>query len=71
MHTGRITVMSEKVRVVLSIEKDVWDEFRKNVKDYPRGVASWVVQRTFSDINLKFEVMGGDRYIDEFFSRKK
>ena len=50
--------MSEKVRVVLSIDKDVWDKFKENVKDYPRGVASWVVQKTFDDINTKFEVMG-------------
>ena len=63
--------MSEKVRVVLSIDKDTWDTFKDNVKDYPRGVASWVVQKTFDDINLKFEVLGSDRYIDEFWSRKK
>jgi hypothetical protein len=63
--------MSEKVRVVLSIEKDTWDEFKNNVKDYPRGVASWLVQKTFDDVNTKFEVMGGDAYIDAFFSRKK
>lgn len=63
--------MSDKVRVVFSIDKKVWDEFRENVKDYPRGVASWVVQKTFDDINTKFEVMGGDSYIDAFFSRKK
>ncbi len=71
MHTERTTIMSKKVRVVLSIEKDVWDEFKENVKDYPRGIASWVVQKTFEDINLKFEVLGSDDYIDAFFSRKK
>ena len=63
--------MSEKVRVVLSIDKDTWDTFKENVKDYPRGLASWVVQRTFEDINLKFEVLGKDDYIEAFFSRKK
>lgn len=63
--------MSEKVRVVLSIDKDIWDTFKENVKDYPRGIASWVVQKTFDDINTKFDVMGGDDYIDAFFSRKK
>jgi hypothetical protein len=63
--------MSNKVRVVLSIDKDTWDTFKENMKDYPRGVASWLVQKTFDDVNLKFEVMGGDAYIDAIFSRKK
>ncbi len=63
--------MSEKVRVVLSIEKEVWEEFKENVKDYPKGIASWVVQRTFEDINLKYDAMGKDDYLEAFFSRKK
>lgn len=63
--------MADKVRVVLSIDKDVWEQFKENVKDYPRGLASWVVQRTFEDINLKFEALGKDDYLESFFSRKK
>lgn len=63
--------MSDKVRVVLSIDKDVWEQFKENVKDYPRGLASWVVQRTFEDINLKYEAIGNDDYLEAFFSRKK
>jgi len=63
--------VADKVRVVLSIDKDVWEQFKENVKDYPRGLASWVVQRTFEDINLKFEALGKDDYLESFFSRKK
>ena len=63
--------MSNKVRVVLSIDEDIWKEFKENVKDYPRGIASWLVERTFADVNLKFEVLGGDEYLEKLFSRKK
>lgn len=63
--------MSNKVRVVLSVDKDIYETFKENLKDYPRGVASWVVEKTFDDINTKFELMGGDSYIDAMFSRKK
>jgi len=70
MHTKGGNFMSNKVRVVLSIDKDIYEEFKGNLKSYPRGVASWVVERTFHDINLKFEHTGGDAYIDAFFSRK-
>ena len=63
--------MSNKVRVVLSVDKDIYEKFKENLKDYPRGVASWVVEKTFDDVNTKFEYMGGDAYIDAMFSRKK
>lgn len=63
--------MSNKVRVVLSIDEDVYEEFKKNVKDYPRGLTSWVVQRTLEDINKKFDVLGEDQYLEAFFARKK
>lgn len=63
--------MSKKVRVVLSIDEEVWNKFKENVNDYPRGIASWLVQKTFEDVNMKFEVMGEDNYLDAFFSRKK
>lgn len=62
--------MSKKVRVVLSIDEDVYKQFKENVKDYPRGLTSWVVQRTLEDINMKFDVMGEDLYLEAFFARK-
>ncbi len=63
--------MGKKVRAVFSIDEEVYEQFKENVKDYPRGIASWVVQRTFEDINMKFEVLGDDEYLAAFFARKK
>ena len=63
--------MSKKVRAVFSIDEEVYEQFKENVKEYPRGIASWVVQRTFEDINAKFDVLGEDQYLEAFFSRKK
>ena len=63
--------MAKKVRVVLSIDEDIYKEFKENIKNYPRGLTSWLVQKTFEDVNFKFEVLGGDEYIEKLFSMKE
>lgn len=69
MHANRGPIVGKKVRVVLSIDEDVWKKFKDNVKEYPRGMASWLVENTFRDVNTKFEILGGDEYLDKLFSR--
>lgn len=63
--------MGNKVRVVVSIDEDVYEQFKENVKNYPRGITSWLIQKTLEDVNMKFDVMGGDQYLDAFWGRKK
>lgn len=55
-----------KTRVVLSIDEDVWKEFKENIKKggYPRGTASWFVQQKLESINLQLEVVGESPELD-------
>ena len=65
-------VAKGKQRVVLSIDVDVWSTFQENLnkKGYPRGTASWVIQKKLEDLNLEFEALGDSQQLDLMFSRK-
>lgn len=57
---GQPMTAKKKTRVVLSIDEDIWHEFQKNLKSkgYPRGTASWIVQRQFERLNTEIEITG-------------
>ncbi|WP_432822243.1 hypothetical protein [Trichloromonas sp.] len=65
-------IASNKTRVVLSLDADVWKEFQDNLakKGYPRGTASWVIQQHLEHLNTEFEVLGDSQQLDLMFPKK-
>ena len=58
----------EKMRVVLSLEREVWREFQANLNRYglPKGSASYLVQQFMERINIEVEVTGVSPQLELF-----
>jgi len=61
-----------RIRVAITIERDVWEEFKANLaeKGYPKGTASYTIQRHLEHINTEFEVVGNSSQLNLLNPRK-
>jgi hypothetical protein len=57
---------TSKVKVTLLIDQQTYEDFRRNTAKYPRGVASFLFQRTLENVNLECEATGRSSQLDLF-----
>jgi hypothetical protein len=61
-----------RIRIALTVDKDVFDEFKQNLKSYgyPAATASLIVQQAMENINAEFSQYDGMSPQLELFSLK-